>query len=66
MTDQGTEQIPLSAKERELVRRIAERDGITEDQAATNLVKQELARRAGKRGRMARVLPLRRREKNLP
>lgn len=61
MTVKGTESLPLSAKERDLVRRIAERDGITEDEAATNLVKQGLARRAGKRGKSARVLPLRRR-----
>ena len=61
MTEKGTEQIPLSAKEREYIKRIADRDGITEDQAATNLVKQGLARRAGKRGKSARVLPLRKR-----
>lgn len=61
MTDKGTEHIPLSGKEREYIRRIAERDGISEDEAATNLVKQGLARRAGKRGKSARVLPLRKR-----
>lgn len=61
MTEKAAEHLPLSAKERDLVRRIAERDGITEDEAATNLVKQGLARRAGKRGRGGRVLPLRKR-----
>ena len=57
----SVEGLPLTAAERELVSRVAKRDGITEDEAASNLVKQELARRAGKRGqRTARVLPLRR------
>lgn len=61
MTDKGTANIPLSEKELEKVQRIATRDGISVEEAATNLVKQELARRAGKRGRMARVLPIRKR-----
>lgn len=62
MTDKHLEQIPLSAKERALVKRIAERDGISEDQAATNLFKAELALRARKRNaKPGRVLPLRRR-----
>jgi hypothetical protein len=47
--EEGTEQTNLTAAERELVKRIAERDGITEDEAATNLVKTALARRVRKR-----------------
>jgi len=42
-------QVPLSVAERELVKRIADRDGITEDEAATQLVKAALARRVRKR-----------------
>lgn len=61
MTDKKLEQIPLSKREREYVRRIAERDGITEDEAATNLFKSELARRAKKRGTGGKVVPIRRR-----
>ena len=57
----SVEGLPLTSAERELIARVAKRDGITEDEAASNLIKQELARRAGKRGqRTARVLPLRR------
>lgn len=39
----------LSRAERDMVKRIAERDGVTEDEAATRLVKQALARRVKKR-----------------
>lgn len=39
----------LTARERELLKRIAERDGITEDDAATKLVKDALERRVRKR-----------------
>ena len=39
----------LTARERELLKRIAERDGVTEDEAATRLVKTALARRVKKR-----------------
>ena len=39
----------FSEKEMELIRRIAQRDGITEDEAATNLGKAGLARRTRKR-----------------
>ena len=56
-----SESVPLSDAERALVKRVAERDGITEDEAASNLIKGELARRAKKRTRSsAKVLPLRR------
>jgi hypothetical protein len=46
-----TEKTPaaFSEKEMELIRRIAKRDGITEDEAATNLGKAALARRTRKR-----------------
>jgi hypothetical protein len=47
--EEGTEHTNLTAAERELVKRIAERDGISEDEAATNLVKTALARRVRKR-----------------
>lgn len=60
MTEKGTASIPLTAKELAQLQKVAERDGITIEEAATNLVKQELARRAGKKGgRLGRVLPLR-------
>lgn len=39
----------LSEKEMELVRQVAKRDGITEDEAATNLARSALARRVKKR-----------------
>jgi len=47
--DRGPEQTALSRKERELLKAIAERDGITEDEAATNLVKAALERMVRKR-----------------
>lgn len=49
MPEKGTEQTALTKQEMDLVRRIAARDGITEDEAATNLVKTALARRVKKR-----------------
>lgn len=49
MSEQEPDLTTLTAKERELVKRIAERDGVTEDEAATRLVKQALARRVKKR-----------------
>jgi hypothetical protein len=49
VTNSGTDDVPLTAKERDLVRRIADRDGITEEEAATRLVKTALARRVKKR-----------------
>ena len=52
MRDKTPQQIPLSKREREYVLRVAERDGITEDEAATNLFKSELARRAKRRGKV--------------
>jgi hypothetical protein len=39
----------LTKQERALVKRIADRDGVTEEEAATRLVKQALARRVKKR-----------------
>ena len=44
MPDRGPEVTSLSKSEREVLSRIAKRDGITEDEAATNLVKAALAR----------------------
>lgn len=45
----GVDVTTLSKAERDMVRRIAERDGVTEDEAATRLVQQALARRVKKR-----------------
>jgi hypothetical protein len=54
--------LDLSDAEMAVVRQIAEREGITEDEAATQLVQKEIARRVKKRtGRNpARVYSLKR------
>lgn len=54
----------LTRSERDVIRRIAERDGVTEDEAATRLVKTALARRVKKRtGKSpARVYPIKARK----
>jgi hypothetical protein len=49
VTEKAPENVAFSAKELELIKRIAQRDGISEDQAATNLGKAALARRTRKR-----------------
>lgn len=49
MTGKAPEEAAFSDKEMELIRRVARRDGVTEDQAATNLGKAALARRVRKR-----------------
>lgn len=49
MTEKAPESAALTAKELELVERVARRDGITVDEAATNLAKAGLARRVRKR-----------------
>lgn len=49
MTEKKPELAALTSKELELIKRIAQRDGITEDEAATNLAKAGLARRVRKR-----------------
>ncbi len=49
MTDRGPDSTALTAAELELVKKIAQRDGITEDEAATNLFKTALARHTRKR-----------------
>jgi hypothetical protein len=49
VSDEGPEQTNLTARERDVLRKIAERDGVTEDEAATRLVKTALARRVKKR-----------------
>ena len=41
--------VPLSKAERESVKRMADRDGISEDEAASKLVSAALARRVKKR-----------------
>lgn len=64
MTQKVPEATSLSEKELELIERIAKRDGISNDEAATNLGKAALARRVKKRtgkGGTARVVPIRRR-----
>ena len=43
MSEQGTELTSMSAAERALVKAVAERDGITEEEAASNLAKAWLA-----------------------
>lgn len=42
-------QVTLSDKERDVLKRIAARDGITEEEAASNLVKGALERRVRRR-----------------
>jgi len=55
-------QVPLSSKERELITKVAQRDGISEDEAASNLMKAAIARKAKKRGTPGgRVLAIRKR-----
>lgn len=49
MPDRGPELTALSKKENELLKAIAARDGITEDEAATNLVKAALERMVRRR-----------------
>lgn len=49
MTQKAPQSAALTGKELELVERIAQRDGITVDEAATNLAKAALARRVRKR-----------------
>lgn len=49
MTVAGPEQTALTKAEREMVKRIADRDGCTEDEAASRLVSAALARRVRKR-----------------
>ena len=44
MPDEGTEQTALTEKEMELVKQIAQRDGITVDEAATRLFAAGMAR----------------------
>lgn len=63
MTEKVPQSAPLTAKELDLVQRVARRDGISDDEAATNLAKAALARRARKRAGKgtAKVMPIRRR-----
>ena len=49
MTEKAPTHAALTAQELELVKRVAQRDGITEDEAATNLARAALARRVRKR-----------------
>lgn len=49
MTQNTPASATFSEQEMELVRRVAERDGISIDEAATNLGKAALARRTRKR-----------------
>lgn len=52
----------LSAREREIVKRIAARDGVSEEEAASRLVKEGLARRVRRKSGkgQAKVFPIRR------
>lgn len=49
MTQKAPEPTAFTAKELELIERVAKRDGISVDEAATNLAKAGLARRVRKR-----------------
>ena len=49
MSEHEPDRTTLSNAERAMVKRIADRDGVTEDEAATRLVKEALARRVKKR-----------------
>ena len=49
MTEKSPVSTAFTAKEMELIERVAKRDGITADEAATNLGKAALARRVRKR-----------------
>ena len=49
MSEQEPDNTTLTKSERALIKRIADRDGVTEDEAATRLVKAALARRVKKR-----------------
>lgn len=62
MPNQGTP-ILLTDKERELLRRVAEYEGITEEEAASRLVSGALAQRVRKKtGRTpAKVYPIKKR-----
>lgn len=41
--------VPLTQRERDLIRAIAHRDGISEEEAASNLISAAIARRVKKR-----------------
>jgi hypothetical protein len=64
VSEQEPDNTTLTKSERELVKRIADRDGVTEDEAATRLVKQALARRVKRRTgkNPAKVYDLKRRK----
>lgn len=49
MSENAPDLANLTMAERDLVKRIADRDGVTLDQAATRLAKEGLARRVKKR-----------------
>lgn len=49
MADQEPDRANLTASERELLQKIADRDGVSLDEAATRLAKQGLARRVKRR-----------------
>ena len=49
MSERVPDNTSLSRQERALVKRVADRDGITEDEAATNLFRAALQRRVRKK-----------------
>lgn len=60
MTEKVPDEVAFTDREMDLIRRVAKRDRISEDEAATNLAKASLARRTRKRtGRAARVFSMR-------
>lgn len=66
MSDQDPEEVRLTRAEREMVRVLAEREGISEDEAASRLVKQAIERRVKKKtGRgLSRIYTLPRKERS--
>ena len=62
MSEQEPDIATLTRAEKEMVQKIADRDGVTIEEAATRLAKQGLARRVKKRtGKApARVYPIKR------
>ncbi len=62
MADKKPEHVPLTANEKSMIKIVADRDGISEDQAASNLMKAALKRITKKKTTSsARVVPIRKR-----
>lgn len=62
MANKTPEHVPLTGTEKAMVKLIAQRDGITDDEAASNLMKAALKRitkKKGGGGATSRVVPIR-------